>query len=86
MPRPKGSPNRIATDLRQSILDAYDQIGATSWLVDLAKLDPKAFLLLLGKCVPQQTKAEISGIDGGPIQQTITIELVRPGTIEQEKK
>ena len=78
MGRPKGSPNKMSYDLRQDILDAFDRLGGTNWLVDMARQDPRSFIALLSRCLPQAVKAEISGVGGGPIPQTITIELVRP--------
>jgi len=55
--RQKGIPNKITTDVRQAILQAFHKAGGVAYLTKVANEDPKVFCALLGKVVP----AEIVG-------------------------
>ena len=57
--RPKGSPNRITQDLRESILQAYHKAGARDYLVGVARKRPDVFCALLGKIIPQETRLSV---------------------------
>lgn len=70
--RPKGSPNRTTTVLKDAILLAAEQVGEdgggkdglTGYLKRVADKDMKAFSALLGRVLPMQ----VTGEDGGPLQ------------------
>jgi hypothetical protein len=51
--RAKGVPNRLTTALRDMILGALDEVGGQSYLVQQARQNPKAFLGLIGRCLPK---------------------------------
>jgi hypothetical protein len=51
--RPKGSPNKITTELRDMVLNALARAGGESYLVSQAEAEPAAFLTLVGKCLPK---------------------------------
>lgn len=59
--RPKGSANKITKDIREAISQAFDKAGGVDYLVGLSKTNPQAFTALLGKIVPSELKADISG-------------------------
>ena len=50
--RPKGSPSKITTDLKNMVLGALSDVGGQSYLANQARENPKAFLALVGKVFP----------------------------------
>jgi hypothetical protein len=59
--RVAGTSNRITRELKEMILTALDESGGVDYLVRQAEQNPVAFLTLLGKVLPLQTKSESSG-------------------------
>lgn len=57
--RPKGSPNKIGSQVREAILEAFKQAGGASYLHRLSQEHPQVFAVLLGKILP--TEIEHSG-------------------------
>lgn len=77
--RPKGGMNKTTALLKDAILKAAEDAGDGSLVVYLtkqAKENPKAFLSLLGRVLPLQINADISGDVGG----TWTVKFVNPST------
>lgn len=70
--RPPGVPNKINAILKDMILQALDDAGGVSYLVEQARENPGPFLALLGKVLPMQ----VTGANGGPI--TITVQTGVP--------
>jgi len=62
--RMKGIPNKTTVQVKEAILNAFEQCGGTSYLVMVALTDPRTFCTLLGRVLP----TEISGPNGGPIK------------------
>lgn len=54
----KMSPRQLAS----SILEVYQKLGGTSWLMTQAQVDPKAFFELLKKILP--TNIKLDGLEG----------------------
>ena len=50
--RPKGSPNKLTTEVKTMILDALEGVGGVSYLMEQAREKPVAFLTLVGKVLP----------------------------------
>jgi hypothetical protein len=50
---PKGMKNRVTTNLKATVEEAFDRLGGVSWLVKLAKSDPAVFCQLLSKLLPK---------------------------------
>ena len=59
--RPKGKPNKLTVDLREAIKKAYEEAGGVDYLKRVAQTDPKTFCALLGKIIPQDINASLSG-------------------------
>jgi len=66
--RPKGSPNKISTELRELVLEAMTLAGdpnkggtdgALKYLITRAKKNPVAFLALINKLLPSKVEAEL---------------------------
>lgn len=68
--RPKGSPNKTTKALKDMILTALSDAGGEKYLLAQAHDNPSAFLSLIGKVLPAELKAELTGSDGGPITVT----------------
>lgn len=58
--RKKGIPNKLTTDVKTAIVEAFDRAGGIDYLVGVANNDPKAFCALLGKIIPTEVKADIT--------------------------
>jgi hypothetical protein len=54
-----------AKGLRHEIMQAYKELGGAAFLKQLGQDDPKLFIALLTKMLPQAV--EVSGEDGAPI-------------------
>ncbi len=50
--RKKGSTNKLTSDVRQAIMEAFSILGGAEYLRKVATEDPKAFCALLGKLIP----------------------------------
>ena len=59
----KGVPNKITSDVRDMIRDALDRAGGSDYLLAQSEANPKAFLSLVGRLVPQQ----VTGKDDAPL-------------------
>ena len=55
--RPKGSKNKLTSDLREMVLRALYKAGGADYLLEQAKQpNPSAFLALVGKCLPKDMR------------------------------
>ncbi|MGL3710532.1 hypothetical protein ACSYAY_06670 [Leptospirillum ferriphilum] len=66
--RPRGAQNKITRALREAVLKAFDEVGGEAWLVEVARTDPRTFVSLLGRLLPNEVKAEVQS---GPMQIVI---------------
>lgn len=57
----KGKPNKNTKALKDMILGALAGAGGEKYLQTQAKENPKAFLSLLGRVLPTEVKADVSG-------------------------
>ena len=81
--KPKGATNKLNREVKQMILDALDGAGGVEYLIERAS-DPRtasAFLTLVGKVLPLQ----VSGVDGGAIQQALTVQFIKATKPEGEQ-
>ncbi len=46
--------------LRQSTIEVFHKMGASTWLFDLAREDPKTFLRMLQRLLPQSIEATVT--------------------------
>lgn len=70
--RPKGSPNKITTSIKEAIVEAFDKSGGVEYLVKVAEEDPKTFCGLLGRALPLQ----VTGAGGGALEHEVVIRIV----------
>lgn len=58
--RQKGVPNKITTDIRTAIQEAFDKAGGVDYLLTVARADPKTFCALIGKVIPTQITGSLT--------------------------
>ena len=56
--RPKGSKNKITTDVKEMVLAALHEAGGAEYLLAQAKTNPNAFMTLVGKVLPMTVKGD----------------------------
>lgn len=56
--RPKGTPNKLTSQVKDAIEAAFDEVGGKEYLVKMAYKEPKAFMALLGKVLPKDINIE----------------------------
>ena len=59
--RKKGTPNKLTADLRASIMEAYHLAGGAQYLVQQSQANPQAFMALVGKVIPREIEAHVTG-------------------------
>ena len=61
--RTKGTPNATTRQMREILHEAFEEAGGVAYLVKQAHEQPRAFMALLGKLIPQEIRAEVEGSD-----------------------
>ena len=54
--KPKGAKNKTTALIRDMIVQALDEAGGVTYLVNAARESPSAFLSLIGKVMPVQVE------------------------------
>ena len=67
-----GPPNKIGAEVRAAILDAFVQVGGSSYLVRVANEYPAVFCTLLGKILPTEIAAD------EPIAHEVVLKWMTP--------
>ena len=70
--RRAGTPNKIGAEVRAAILDAFVQVGGSSYLVRVANEYPAVFCTLLGKILPTEIAAD------EPITHEVVLKWMTP--------
>lgn len=71
--------NKVTTDIKAMILGALTSGGGQEWLEQQMKVNPTAFMTLIGKIIPTQ----ITGANDGPIK---TESIVTTTTAQEAAK
>ena len=58
--RKKGTPNKLTTDIKKVILEAFEELGGPDYLVEVAKENPAVFCNLVGRIIPKEVQAEVT--------------------------
>jgi len=66
--RPKGVVNKLTASVKEAIEAAFQGAGGAEYLMRQAEENPVAFMTLLGKIIPSQVHAELTGKNGGAIE------------------
>lgn len=71
MPRPKGSkktpgsgrkpgtPNKATATVKSAVLEAFERLGGADYLEQLGREDPKTFVPMMLKCIPNEVQGKI---------------------------
>ena len=70
--RAKGTPNKMTAAVKDAIVNAFNKVGGETYLVKVAREDPRTFCTLLGKVMPLQITGDGEG--GG-----LTVNIIRHG-------
>lgn len=62
MARPKGSKNKLTVEVKDMVRGALEDAGGRKYLLAQAKEKPDAFLRLVGRLIPADVRAELTGI------------------------
>ena len=59
--RKKGSVNKTTADMREMMYQAFELAGGVEYLVSQARVNPKAFLSMASRLIPQASEHKIDG-------------------------
>ncbi len=54
--RGKGVKNKVGQDLREMVMEAFHGAGGVKYLIEQSEANPKAFIALVAKIIPQEHK------------------------------
>ena len=57
--RPKGSPNKLTRDMKEAIIEAFNNVGGVDYLTKVAQNDERTFCGLLGRVLPMTVDGEV---------------------------
>lgn len=57
--RQKGTPNKITQTIKEALEASFNQVGGAAYLAEMARKEPKAYMAMLGKAMPQQINANV---------------------------
>lgn len=79
--RQPGTPNKLSTTVRQTVLDVFNKLQADDEysLEAFARKYPKEFYLIASKLIPQ----EVTGADGSPLIPITKVEIIRTNAGQQ---
>lgn len=79
--RKKGTPNKATAELKDAILSAFDSVGGSTYLVEVAKEHPQVFCTLLSKVLPKDIVADVNLT----APTNLRVEIVRAENIDTGK-
>lgn len=62
MPRKPGSQNKLTVDMKNMLNQAFIKAGGVRYLVRQAEREPKAFMGLLGRMIPNEVAVTVSAV------------------------
>jgi hypothetical protein len=65
--RKEGVPNKINGEIRDMIRSALEEAGGTKYLLAQAHDNPVAFMGLIGKIIPKEVEAHVTGEISWPV-------------------
>lgn len=74
--RPPGAPNKVGSNVKEAVLQAFNNVGGIEWLEEMAKKEPKAFLQLLSKLIPNAVQQVDADGNSAPLE--IKVSYVAP--------
>lgn len=64
--RPKGVPNKATAAIKEMVIAALNEAGGVEYLVKQSRENPTAFMTLVGKVLPLDVNANLTGTIGMP--------------------
>jgi hypothetical protein len=71
--RRAGSRNKLTTEVRTAIVEAFVQLGGYAYLVRVGNENPAVFCTLLGKLLPHELATS-----GGPLEHEVVLRWMTP--------
>lgn len=59
--RKKGQPNKVTAEIKDMIRSALEEAGGQTYLLSQAVNNPSAFMTLIGKIIPADVNAKLTG-------------------------
>ena len=75
----------LSPEIKDGILEAFEQAGGVDYLVEIAKVDPQTFCRLLAAIIPSEIKASVTTTHKLDLGQAMLDADRQPATIEHEK-
>lgn len=70
--RQKGTPNKLTVTIKEAIEASFNEVGGSKYLSKMAFEEPKAYMALIGKVIPQQVNATVrAGLLPGSVDDFI---------------
>jgi hypothetical protein len=83
----KRGPAKLTLDMKSTIHKAFSELGGVKYLVRVGRSDPKTFIGLLGRIVPNEVRLDVQiALDLGAamIENQKNLERLNTITIDQE--
>ncbi len=77
--------NRIKSEIKAGILQAFDQVGGVDYLVEIARRDPPTFCRLLSAIIPAEIKASVTATHKLDLGQAMLDANQRVAAIEHKE-
>jgi hypothetical protein len=58
--RQKGTLNKVTATVKEAVEQAFNEVGGARYLVEMAYAEPRAFMTLVAKVMPNKIEAEVS--------------------------
>jgi hypothetical protein len=81
--RPKGSRHRLSEAALAALCEDFEASGREA-IERCRREDPGAYLRVVTSLLPKQILNEHMGEGGGPLLTALTVNFVKPGSIENE--
>ena len=75
----------LSPEIKDGILEAFEQAGGVDYLVEIAKVDPQTFCRLLAAIIPSEIKASVTTTHKLDLGQAMLDADRQLATIEHEK-
>ncbi len=74
----------LTPEIKDGILEAFDQAGGVEYLVELARVDPPTFCRLLIAIIPSEIKASVTATNNLDLGQAMIEANQRLATLEHK--
>lgn len=55
-----GKPNRVGATVKEAVMRSFREVGEWRYLMRMAEEQPKSYMHLLGRCVPQEVAGHVA--------------------------